>query len=118
MTILADETLVAQDADLLGRLKELLAGHPAGGAFQLLLAPNGVSVADDEVLVQEIDTARRVVELRPRKLSDVSLDDVLHTTQVTDPTDEAYGRYVAMPMASDCRTHYRPDGSAGHLYVM
>ncbi|WP_371790409.1 hypothetical protein OG285_06010 [Streptomyces sp. NBC_01471] len=102
MTILADGTLVAQEADLLGRLKAMLDGHPAGAAFQLLLAPSGVPVADDEVLVQEVDTARGVVELRPRKLSDVSLDDVLHTTQVTDPTDEAYGRYAAMPVASDC----------------
>ncbi|WP_405749504.1 hypothetical protein OG232_04815 [Streptomyces sp. NBC_01411] len=102
MTILADNTLVAQEADLLGRLKELLEGHPAGGAFQLLLAPTGVPVAADEVLVQEIDTARGVVELRPRKLTDVSFHDVLHPTQVTNLADEAYRRYATMPVASDC----------------
>ncbi|MFJ3713446.1 hypothetical protein [Streptomyces sp. NPDC090053] len=116
MTILADDTLVGQEADLLGRLKELLDTHPAGGAFRLLLAPTGVAVADDEVLVQQIDTARGVVELHPRKLSDVSVDDVLHAAQVTDPADEAYGRYAAMPVANNCFTSRRPDGSTGHLY--
>ncbi|WP_405749506.1 hypothetical protein OG232_04820 [Streptomyces sp. NBC_01411] len=118
MTIIANDTLVGQGPDLLGRLKELLEGHPAGGAFQLLLAPTGVPVAADEVLVQEIDTARGVVELHLRRLSEVSLDDVLHATQVTVPVNEEYGRYAAIPVASDCKTRYRPDGSAGHLYAM
>ncbi|WP_406349347.1 hypothetical protein OHA44_37450 [Streptomyces sp. NBC_00144] len=102
MTIHANDTLLGQDPELLGRLKQLLEGHPAGAAFQLLLAPNGVTLAADEVLVQELDTARGVVELHPRKLSEVSLDDVLHTTQVTNLADEAYRHYAAMPVASEC----------------
>ncbi|MFD9869096.1 hypothetical protein ACFXI8_26610 [Streptomyces niveus] len=111
-----DNTHVGRQADLLDRLTQLLNSHPAGGAFKLLLAPATLEIADDEVLVQQIDTDRRVVELRPRKLSDVTLTDVLHATQLTDPADEAYRGYTATPRSSNCVKSTRPDGSTGHLY--
>lgn len=117
MTILAEDTLVGQEADLLGRLKAVLDDHPAGGAFQLLLAPAGVQVADDEVLVQEIDSDRGVVELRRRKLSDVSLGDVLHATQVIDPADQAFGLYAGSPRSSDCGS-YTANGRTSHIYTI
>jgi hypothetical protein len=115
MTILTDDTLVGQEADLLGRLKAMLNAHPAGCAFQLLLAPAGVTVADDEILVQEIDTDRGVVELRPRRISDVALGDVLHATQLISPTDEDFTRYAGEPQATVYYPIKRNDGSTGHL---
>jgi hypothetical protein len=115
VTILAEDTLVGQEADLLGRLKAMLNDHPAGSAFQLLLAPVGMTVADDEILVQEIDTDRGVVELHPRRLSDVALGDVLYATQVISPTDEDFTRYAETPQATDYFPIKRPDGSTGHL---
>lgn len=106
MTLLADNpnTLVGQDTDLLRRLQEVVKNHPAASGLQLLIAPAALVVADDEVLVQRFDADRRVVELHPRKLADVSLTDVLHTPQVTGVTDEAYSDYAATPHASNCWT--------------
>jgi hypothetical protein len=118
VTILAgniEGTLVAQEADLLGRLKAMLDDHPAGAAFRLLLAPADVPVADDEVLVQEIDTDRGVVQLRPRKVSDVHLGDVLHDTQIVN-LDEDFARYAAMPVAAYCWKKDRRDGRVAHFY--
>jgi hypothetical protein len=103
-------TLVGQEADLLRRLQEILTGHPAGSAFKLLLAPTGLAVADDEVLVQE-HTDRGVLELRPRKIHEVSLSDVLHTTQVIDPSDQALGQYANTPVTSHCWKH-----NGSHFY--
>ncbi|MEE4543498.1 hypothetical protein V2S66_16145 [Streptomyces sp. V4-01] len=117
MTILAEDTLVAQEADLLGRLKAILDGHPAGAAFRLLLAPADLPVADDEVLVQEIDTDRGVVELHPRKLSDVNLDDVLHAAQVIDPADQALALHAGSPRAEWCKDEVI-DGRTTHLYML
>jgi hypothetical protein len=118
VTTLAEETLVGQEADLLARLKGLLDGHPAGGAFKLLLAPAALRVADDEVLVQVYDAERGVAELRPRKLSEVTLDDVLHPAQVIDPADEALRGYALAPVHHQCWETHRPDGSRGHVYTM
>jgi hypothetical protein len=115
VTTFAPETLVGQEADLLFRLKAVLNGHPAGGSFHLLLAATGITVADDEILVQEIDTARGIVELRPRKLNDVTLGEVLHPTQVISPADVEFTQYTASPQATDYYPTTPPDGSAGHL---
>jgi transcriptional regulator with XRE-family HTH domain len=109
------ETLIEQEADLLSRLKAILDGHPAGGAVRILLAPTGMPVAEDEVLVQEMDTDRGVVQLRPRKLSDVNLDEVLHDTQILN-LDEDFARYAAMPVASYCWKKDRRDGRIAHFY--
>lgn len=117
MTILAENpnSLVGQEADLLRRLKEVMKDHPAASGLQLLIAPPALVVGDDEVLVQQFDAGRRVVELHPRKLADVSLTDVLHAPQVTDLTDHEYGDYAATPQASDC-WQSTANGKKVHMY--
>lgn len=112
----APQTLVSQEADLLRQLQNVLGGHPAGGAFRLMLAPTAVAVADDEVLVQVVSTTTGTIELRPRKLADVDLADVLHATQVIDPADEEFRRYAASPMAQSCHGATAPGGKRMHGY--
>jgi hypothetical protein len=117
MTTLGPETLVSQEADLFRRLQQVLSGHPAGGPFRLMLvAPTGLAIADDEALVQTVNTATGAIELHPRKLADVDLADVLHATQVIDPADEDFGRYAASPVALSCYGATAPGGKRIHGY--
>ncbi|MFE7122210.1 hypothetical protein ACFU99_42960, partial [Streptomyces sp. NPDC057654] len=111
---LPPEALAGQQIDLLRRLADVLSGHPLGASFRLLAAPT-TPVAVDEVLVQTV-TAEGVIELRPRKITDLAPDDVLHTTQVLDPADTDFTDYSHHPRADICMTTQRPDGSTGHLY--
>ncbi|MFI0942814.1 hypothetical protein [Streptomyces sp. NPDC021020] len=116
MTTLGPETLVNQDADLLRRLQQVLSGHPAGGAFRLMLAPTAVEIADDEALIQTVNPTTGTIELHPRKLADVTLADVLHATQVIDPADEEFRSYAASPMALSCHGATAPGGKRIHGY--
>ncbi|QOV40175.1 hypothetical protein IM697_18300 [Streptomyces ferrugineus] len=75
--------------------------------------PHDLDLAPDEVLVQSVDTERRVVELRPHKLSELDRTDVLHATQVLDPGDHALNTYALLARASNCM---KKDGT--HWYVM
>lgn len=118
MTTLGLETptLVSQEADLFRRLQQVLSGHPAGDAFRLMLAPAALAVADDEALVQTVNTTTGTIELHPRKLAELSPSDVLHATQVIDPADEDFGRYAASPMALSCYGATAPGGKRTHGY--
>lgn len=115
MTTSFPETLVNQDVDLLRRLRAVLDGHPASQSFQLLYAPAEVTVADGEVLVQEVDRARGVVELHPRKLTDVNVGDTLHISQVIDLADDNFTQHVQSSTPTEYSPIERPDGSRGHL---
>ncbi|WP_189940786.1 hypothetical protein [Streptomyces aurantiogriseus] len=75
--------------------------------------PHDLDLAPDEVLVQSVDTERRVVELRPQRLSELDKTDVLHATQVLDPGDHALNAYAMEARSSDCCVK---DGH--HWYVM
>jgi hypothetical protein len=112
----APQTLVSQEADLLRQLQNILSAHPAGSAFRLMLAPTALAVADDEALVQTVNTTTGTIELHPRKLADVTLADVLHATQVIDPADEEFGRYAASPVAVSCWGATAPGGKRTHGY--
>ncbi|MGP4046841.1 hypothetical protein [Streptomyces sp. 2A115] len=106
-------TLVEQQAGLFRELNAVLHRHPIGAALRLLLMPGELALGVDEVLVQEVDAERRVVELRPRHLADLRPEDVLHATRVLDPADHALNEHALQARASDC---YKKDGS--HWYVM
>jgi hypothetical protein len=109
-------TPVAQQADLLARLKSVLDNHPAGAAFHLLYAAASVPVASDEVLVQRLDAERGVLEVRPCKLTDLRADDVLQATQVIDPADAAVVLDAAQATAG-CHS-ITSEGRTSHNYWM
>lgn len=113
MTAMSTETLVSSQSDLLQQLAAVLANHPAGASFRLMFAPTGVEVAEDEVLVQVINAERGVIELVPRKLDDLSLDDTVHTTQVINPQDEDFTKYA--PEAGKYLVRYNLQGQKVHI---
>jgi hypothetical protein len=100
MTTTAPESLVAQEADLLARVRDLLATHPAGTGFRLLVVDDEVPVREDEVIVQEFNPVRGVVELRPRKLTEVNPGDTLHAARVINPNDHKFVSYAQSPQAT------------------
>lgn len=116
MTAMSTETLATSQGDLLRRLADVLAQHPAGSSFRLMFAPEGLEVAEDEILVQAIDVERGVIELRPRKLDELSLDDMVHATQVLDPSDDEFNEYATSPMAARCLVRYDIHKNRRHIY--
>ncbi|MER6633691.1 hypothetical protein ABT301_36695 [Streptomyces sp. NPDC000987] len=115
---LAAPTLIEQQAGLLSELDEVLKRHAVAGAFRLVYAPQGLDLAEGEVLVQVVSPERRVMELHPRPLADLADRDVLHETQTVDCSDGFFRDYPRQARASDCHSSTRPDGSKSHLYVM
>ena len=68
---------------------EVLSRCPEGiGRLRIVLEPQGILLGSDEVLVQIVDHDRNTVSLEPRKVSDITLKDVMHTTQVVATSDE------------------------------
>ncbi|QNT91834.1 hypothetical protein HEP81_01505 [Streptomyces griseofuscus] len=102
MTVTVSEQ-VRDLTNLLHDVNGLLAGHPLGAAFRLLYAPSELDLDAGEVLVQEVDAARRVVQLRPVRLSEVDRRDVLHETQVVNPQD---GALIAHAQAASIKGCY------------
>ncbi|MGW6454311.1 hypothetical protein ACWF94_00005 [Streptomyces sp. NPDC055078] len=110
-------TLTGQQTSLLSELNAVLARHPLGEGFAIMYAPADIHLTDGEVLVQVVNPQTRITELHPRKLTDLAADDILHTTQVIDPTDQAFLGYATHPQASECLTGpKRLSGSASHVY--
>jgi hypothetical protein len=110
VTTTATETLAHQDADLLQRLHSVLGEHPAGPALHLLLAPEGLNIGADEILVQRVDRDRNVIELHPCKIADLTPTDIPHPSQVVPLSDGDFARYTQKPEA----TTYFPT-KTGHL---
>ncbi|MFF0228618.1 hypothetical protein [Streptomyces sp. NPDC004629] len=105
-----------QTQSLLGELAQVLNRHPAGAAFRLLYAPADLDLPEDTVLVQTVNTDRGILELRPRQISDLRDADLLHMTQVLDPSDTALSAHAEQLQAASCHATQRPDGSTGHWY--
>ncbi|MEE1764393.1 hypothetical protein [Streptomyces sp. SP18BB07] len=113
----ASPTLVERHTDLMSRLTAVIQEHGVDGDFKLLYAPQGLPLEEGEMLVQKVDPERRVIELHPTPLREVTLSDVLHDTQTVCLSDESFTTYAEQPSASDCVTGYH-EGRPFHLYVM
>jgi hypothetical protein len=115
MSTVSTGLLARQEADLLSQLLEVLARHPAGRFFHLLVADGTVPVGPGEVLVQVADLDRGVIELRPRKAADIQVGDVLHDTRRVSIADPAFVDYAQTPMDPK----YVKDATTGqHIVVM
>ncbi|MEU4896225.1 hypothetical protein AB0B12_26315 [Streptomyces sp. NPDC044780] len=117
MTVLASEPLLEQQANLMRQLTEVLKQHEIGGSFRLMFVPSELEISEEEVLVQDVNTEERVVEIRPRALTELSTGDVLHATQVIDPAEESLLGRGPGPFGRDCKVWLRLDGSRGHVYA-
>jgi hypothetical protein len=114
----ATPTLIEQQADMLCELNQVLNRHAVGGAFRLMYSPQDLDLTEGEVLVQVVNAERRVLELHPRRLSELGDGEVLHETQTVDPSDGFLTNYPAQARASDCYATTHPNGTKGHLYVL
>ncbi|MFG3287235.1 hypothetical protein ACGF3G_00225 [Streptomyces sp. NPDC048179] len=110
---LAVPTLVDQQTDLVRQINQVLSQHPLRDAFRLVYAPQGLDMAADEVLVQDVDTERRILELRPKRLSELDGGDVVHESQVVDPGDTALQTHALEARSRSCLLTIGPDM---HLY--
>ncbi|RPE39707.1 hypothetical protein EDD90_2724 [Streptomyces sp. Ag109_O5-1] len=109
----ATPTLVKQQTDLVRQINQVLDQHPLRHAFRLVYAPQGLDLAADEVLVQDVDVERRIVELRPKRLSELDGGDVVHESQVVDPGDTALHTHALEARGRSCLMTIGPDL---HLY--
>ncbi|WP_124258648.1 hypothetical protein [Rhodococcus ruber] len=116
MTVKFTETLASSQNDLLHRLADILANHPEGSSFRLMYVPQALRTAEDEVLVQVVNGESGVIELHPRKLDALRLDEVVHATQVLDPSDHELNEYASSPVAAKCLKRYGLDKKPIHVY--
>lgn len=110
------ESLVVSQSDLLEQVAALLEKHPSGRFFRLMFAPATVPVGTDEVLVQVENSERGVIELQPRKLSELDSSAVVHDSQTLDPADEEFKRYGSSPIAAKCLKRRNLHGQTVHIY--
>ncbi|MEU5978412.1 hypothetical protein [Streptomyces sp. NPDC047315] len=87
-----------RQADLLRDLAGVLDRHPLGRHVRLVFAHEVPFLADDEILVQQVNPEARILELHPVKKSDVSPDD--HLFAPLDPADTAWAEYALAPQAT------------------
>ncbi|MEU3602669.1 hypothetical protein ABZ714_28735 [Streptomyces sp. NPDC006798] len=103
-------TLAEQQAALLRDLSGVLERHTAATAVRLVFVCDELPLADDEILVQRLNTNDRILELRPVKTSELVPGDVLYNPQ--DPADSAWIDYAASPVDQE---YFHFD--RGHLIV-
>jgi hypothetical protein len=103
---------VTDHMDMIQQLAKVLTDHPDGNAFRLMFAPAGITIGEDEVLVQHTDPETRSIVLRPCKIAEVEAADVLYIDQpIADKpftehrmSDHRYSAVYGMPMG--CRHLY------------
>ncbi|MFE2938482.1 hypothetical protein ACFXKG_05310 [Streptomyces sp. NPDC059255] len=120
MTAVLQATLAEQQATMLREISKILATNPAGASLRLMVAPPEMQIRPDDVLVQEVNEASGIIELRPRSIADLHPADVIHDTQIINPADQDFIDYT--PMASDCKYIPHPPSEAhagkGHVYII
>jgi hypothetical protein len=90
------EPLSAADRECLDDVRAVLAEHDALRRFGLTLLHQHFEIADDEVLVEEIDVENRVLTSRPEKIS--AADRAIETSwRLDDLTGMARCRTVCKP---------------------
>jgi|SRR5450755_3651588 len=103
-------------ADLLNQLQNTLQKHPAGDAVRLMFVPEGLELGEDEVLIQRVNAEQRTIELVPQKISELSLTDVVHDTQLMNPGDGSFNDYASSPKAASCLKRTNVHGKKVHIY--
>lgn len=110
MTGTVTQDLAAFAADL-AKVIERHQGTAPG--LRLLLTAQTLNLASDEVLIQQVATDGRGLTLRPCRLADLRLSDVVH--HPIDPTDTALRTYAANLVAHRYHPITYDDGTRGHL---
>lgn len=75
----------------------------------LMAAPGELALADDEVLIQRVDTATRSITVTPKRIDELTADDVLFDANVIDHRDTQYIEHTEAMRAAKCLYRY-PDG--------
>jgi hypothetical protein len=77
-------TVSGEDADCLDEMRDVLARHNRLNRFGIVLLHSHFPVANDEILLEETDTATRTSTIRPVKRAELDPDDVINTTWSLD----------------------------------
>lgn len=76
---------------------------------KLLAVPVDLQLADDEILVQQLDADGRRLIVTPKKIADLEADDILQESTVLDPQDVDYVEHVESMKRAKCLYRF-PDG--------
>jgi hypothetical protein len=77
-------TVSSEDADCLDEMRDVLARHNRLNRFGVVLLHSHFPVADDEILLEETDSATRTSTIRPVKRAELDPGDVINTTWSLD----------------------------------
>jgi len=78
----------------------------------VVFAPESLDISRNNVLVQTVNPDRGVLELQPRKISDLTPTDTLHLTQTIDPANSKLPQYSSPSRTALCQRKW--DSDRGH----
>ena len=78
---------LARELNLIDELNDVLNRHPIGVNFKLMLVGDSISVSNDEVLIQEVNSSKREITIRPIKIDALAIGSAIHATNLIDITD-------------------------------
>jgi len=108
-------TLVDGFADMVKDLASTLSANPYGASLCLMVRPP--ATPQDTVYVQR-QRPDGVIELHPRRLSELQPADLIHDTQVVfDPADPAFARYATEPIQAGACGMIEDEIGRKHVYA-
>lgn len=106
-------------AEVLWEVNRLLASHPLGSNYALTAKTSGFQIAQDEVLVQTVDAESRQITLRPKRISELTINDVLAEVGQLDPADAERAGAIAADAAKKGYVWYTDpnDRKENHYHI-
>lgn len=116
MSATAPVTLADSQVAMLKELSEVLSKHPAGATVRLMVTPEAIVDTPETVYVQCRPDAEGIIRLYPRPITDLQPGEVMHSTQIINPTDSEFNEYTAARRYA-CATNCGTDSLTGtHQY--
>jgi len=109
------KNLLAQQAELLKEIGSLLQNHPAGRNLSMLITPDEIEISEDEILVQKFDAERNVLSVFPKKIDELTLDEVIHKSQVHEIGNSNIEKFVNDTHMASCLKRHNSPGTI-HVY--
>ena len=91
--------------DLLLKMQDMLNQHPMGSNIRLVFMPeDSPTLSPDTILTEIVDAQTGVITLTPRKLQELSSEDMLHDASKINVYDQEFFAYATRPQAKYCYT--------------
>jgi hypothetical protein len=116
MTVVDDTTMLDRHLGCLREVSAILQKYDLCDAVKLVIVREDVTLAENEVLVQQATADGRGLSLTPKLLADLEAGDVVHASQVLDAGDAEFMGYVEEIRAASCLVRYDLNGRPVHIY--